>query len=387
MSFKRILFAVFLVALALGAGLAGALAGGAVVYRVMSQNQAQPAALPTQAAAVQNIPPSDQQEEIPLIQIETSRIDNAVTAAVNLVGPAVVTVVAEMPNQMSPFGLISGGTSTGSGVIITADGYIATNHHVIEDAESIKIVLANGDEAPVQLIGSDPYSDLAVLKADRAFESVAQLGNSDALQRGETVIAIGSPLGDFKNTVTAGVISATGRSLDTGSGYLMEDLIQTDAAINQGNSGGPLVNLAGQVIGINTLILRSSESGSVVEGLGFAVPSNNVQAIVNEVIQHGSVQRPYLGIRWQAISPAIAQRYGLPVEQGVYITEVFPGSPAEEAGLQQRDIVTQIGDYPIDEEHPYLNALFAYTPGVSVPVSIARNDQILTFTIILGKSE
>lgn len=386
MSWKRILFAVFLVALALGAGLAGALAGGAVVYRVMSQNQAQPAALPTQAAAVQSSS-LNQPQENPVIQVETSHINTAVTAAVNQVGPAVVTVVAEMPNQMSVFGLISGGTSTGSGIIITADGYIVTNHHVIDGADSIKIVLANGDEAPVQLIGSDQYSDLAVLKADRVFESVAQLGNSDALQRGETVIAIGSPLGDFKNTVTTGVISATGRSLDTGNGYLMEDLIQTDAAINQGNSGGPLVNLAGQVIGVNTLILRSSQSGSVVEGLGFAVPSNNVQTIVNEVIQHGAVQRPYLGIRWQAISPAIAQRYGLPVEQGVYITEVFQGSPAEDAGLQQRDIITQIGDFPVDEEHPYLNALFAYAPGASVPVTIARGSQKMTFTIILGKSE
>lgn len=383
MSLKRILFAVFLAALTLGAGLAGAVAGGLVVYRAM-QNQAPVSALPVQATPA---PAADVQADVPVIEISTTQINTAVTEAVNQVGPAVVTVVAELPTQLSPFGRISGGTSTGSGVIISADGYIVTNHHVIEGATTIKIVLATGEEEAVQLVGSDPYSDLAVLKAARPFDSVARLGNSDALQRGETVIAIGSPLGDFKNTVTVGVISATGRSLDTGSGYLMEDLIQTDAAINQGNSGGPLVNLAGQVIGVNTLILRSSESGSVVEGLGFAVPSTNVQTIVSQIIQHGSVQRPYLGIRWQAINASIAYRYGLPVEQGVYITEVFQGSPAEQAGLQQRDIITQIGDYPIDEEHPYLNALFAYTPGQTVQVSVARGTQVLTIPIVLGNSQ
>ena len=143
---------------------------------------------------------------------------------------------------------------------------------------------------------------------------MATLGNSDVLNPGETVIAIGSPLGDFKNTVTVGVVSATGRSIDTGNGYTIDGLIQTDAAINQGNSGGPLVNLAGEVIAINTLIVRNSGSGTVAEGLGFAIPINTAQAVADQIIQNGYISRPYMGINFQPITPDIANAYNLPVQ-------------------------------------------------------------------------
>ncbi len=385
MSWKRILFAVFIVLLALGAGMTGALAGGLAMYKAMQSNRT--AQVVTTSLVEQPEATLDASAGAVVINMEGSQINTAVTTAVEQVGPSVVTVVADMPDQLTPFGRIAGGSSSGSGVIISSDGYIVTNNHVIEDAVAIKVILADGSEQSVELVGSDPYSDLAVLKAAGPFEVTAQLGDSELLQRGETVIAIGSPLGDFKNTVTVGVISAAGRSLDTGNGYLMENLLQTDAAINQGNSGGPLVNLAGQVVGINTLILRSSESGSVVEGLGFAIPSRTVQTIVNEVILHGSVQYPYMGIRWQAINAAIAARYRLPVSEGVYISEVSSGSPAEAAGLQSGDIITQIGEHAIDTDHPYLNALFAYAPGETVEVKAARGDQILTFSVKLGQSE
>jgi 2-alkenal reductase len=230
------------------------------------------------------------------------------------------------------------------------------------------------------------YADLAVLKADGAVPAVATLGNSDALNPGETVIAIGSPLGDLKNTVTVGVVSATGRSIDTGMGYQIEGLIQTDAAINQGNSGGPLVNLAGEVIGINTLVVRSSGTGAVAEGLGFALPVNTAKAVAAQIIQKGYFSRPYIGTRWQTINPSIAMRYNLPVSWGAYVTDVVANSPASQAGLRQGDIITKIGDVSIDETHSFIDALFQYKPGDKVTVEVARGNQTIQVDITLGET-
>jgi 2-alkenal reductase len=214
------------------------------------------------------------------------------------------------------------------------------------------------------------------------------LGNSDLLKPGETVIAIGSPLGEFKNTVTAGVISATGRALDTGQGYVMEDLIQTDAAINQGNSGGPLVNLAGEVIGINTLVVRGSGfSSAVAEGLGFALPANTARIIGEQIIQTGYFARPYLGVDWQAINPRIAARFDLPVQWGAYVAEVYRNGPAEQAGIRQGDIITRIGEGSIDEEYSYVNALFARQPGEQVTVEVVRGNERLEIQVTLGEAQ
>jgi len=182
------------------------------------------------------------------------------------------------------------------------------------------------------VVGADKYNDIAVLKTEGAAPAVAALGNSDALQPGESVIAIGSPLGDFKNTVTVGVISATGRSIDTGEGYQIEGLIQTDAAINQGNSGGPLLNLAGQVIAVNTLIVRGTGSGAVAEGLGFAIPIDTARVVAAQIIEKGYFAHPFLGITYQPISPAVAQTYDLPVQWGVYVSRVRPTAPPAKAG-------------------------------------------------------
>jgi len=200
------------------------------------------------------------------------------------------------------------------------------------------------------------------------------------------VIAIGSPLGNFKNTVTVGVVSATGRSIDTGSGYQIEDLIQTDAAINQGNSGGPLMNLAGEVIGINTLVVRNTQSGGVAEGLGFAVPVNTARAVAEQIIQKGYFSRPYMGIRFQQVTPGVAAAYNLPVQWGVYITEVSQDSPASAAGLQQGDIIFKIGDVAIDESHSYINALFTFKPGDQIVLGVMRNGEEVDLTITLGES-
>lgn len=364
---------------ALAAGFLGAAAGGFVVYSVL-QNQVQTAQVQPSEGTLQPTQP------LARVEVDTIAMDSAIIKAVESVGPAVVTVVARMPDQFSLFGVISGGESTGSGFIISPQGYIVTNNHVVEGAESIKIILQNGTEQPVDLVGSDEFADLAVLKSDQPMPAVAVLGDSDAIRPGESVIAIGSPLGDFMNTVTFGVISATGRNLDTGEGFLMEGLLQTDAAINQGNSGGPLVNLSAEVIGVNTLILRGNGSSVTVEGLGFAIPSNTVQLVANQIIEKGRVSRPYLGIRWQTINPTLARRYNLPVEWGIYVSDVTAGSPADQAGIRRGDIITSIGGVEISESQPFLNTLFNFSPGEKVSVDLVRGDRSLTIDLVLGEA-
>jgi len=257
----------------------------------------------------------------------------------------------------------------------------------VENTKQVTIVLSDGTEEQATIVGTDPYSDIAVLKTDGKVPAVATLGNSDVLDPGESVIAIGSPLGNFKNTVTVGVVSATGRSIDTGNGYQIEGLIQTDAAINHGNSGGPLVNLAGEVIGINTLIVRSTNNGDVAEGLGFAIPANTAQAIAQQIIQLGYFSRPYIGINYQPIDPNIAARYNLPAQWGVYVTDVSANSPASDAGLKQGDIITKVGDIALDETHSYVNTLFTFKPGDQITLNVMRNGKDTQVQITLGESK
>jgi 2-alkenal reductase len=257
---------------------------------------------------------------------------------------------------------------------------------VVEGTRGVNVVLSNGSQEKATIVGTDQYNDIAVLKVEGKVPAVAALGNSDVLKPGESVIAIGSPLGDFKNTVTVGVVSATGRSIDTGQGYQVEGLIQTDAAINQGNSGGPLVDLAGEVIGINTLIVRNTGSGAVAEGLGFAIPVNTAQAVAAQIIQKGYFSHPYLGIAYQPIAPDIASTYNLPVQWGAYVTRVAANSPASHAGLQQGDIITRVGDVALDETHSYLNTLYTYKPGDQVSLTIMRNGQTLQLQVTLGEA-
>jgi 2-alkenal reductase len=371
------LFVVIVLIVAFLAAGVGAAGGSAAMYFLLRSNtSSNPAQVITATA----------QTATTSLRVESTDIETAITDGVEKVSPAVVTVVATLPDQMGFFGTVSGGQSTGSGFILTSDGYIITNNHVVDGAEKISVIFQNGEESEVQLIGTDQYSDIAVLKASGEMPATATLGDSDLLRPGESVIAIGSPLGDFKNTVTTGVISATGRSIDTGNGYSMEGLLQTDAAINNGNSGGPLVNLAGEVIGVNTLIVRNSSSGTTVEGLGFAIPSSSFKAIAEQLIKTGYVSRPYVGISWQTVTPTLAQRYRLGAQWGVYISAIQAGSPASDAGLQRGDIITSIGGVAIDESHPYLNILFTFTPGQQVTVEYVRQNQKGSTQLTLGES-
>lgn len=382
MSVKKLITFLVVVILIGGAALVGSVAGGVIVYSYIKKDLTATATLPTQSA-VQAVQANSQAQTL---AVNSTDVETAVTQAVQNVGPSVVTVVGTIPGQQTYFGYSGDSTSTGSGVIISADGYILTNNHVIEGAQKLQVIYADGSQVDASLVGTDQYSDLAVLKVTGKMPAVATLGNSDALNPGETVIAIGSPLGDFKNTVTVGVVSATGRSIDTGQGYTIDGLIQTDAAINQGNSGGPLVNLAGQVIAINTLVVRSSGSGTVAEGLGFAIPIDTARVVSEQLIQKGHVSRPYLGISWQPITPRVASIYRLPVQYGVYVTDVTANSPASKAGLQVGDIITGIDTTTLDETHAYINTLFQYSAGDTVTITLNRNGKTISVQVTLGES-
>jgi len=383
MSWKRMIY-IFVVMLVTGcSALSGGVVGGVVVYRAMNQGKSSST---TKSPQTVDVIPASANSTDQVLTVNTSEIETTITRAVQNTGPAVVTVVGTVAGQDTFWGPTGDQTVSGSGVFISQEGYILTNNHVVEGTKDVTIVLSDGSQQAATIIGTDQYADLAVLKTDGPVPAVAALGNSDVLNPGETVIAIGSPLGDFKNTVTVGVVSATGRIIDTGLGYQIEGLIQTDAAINEGNSGGPLVNLAGEVIGINALVVRGSGSGTVAEGLGFAIPINTAQAVAQQIIQNGYVPYPYLGIRWQAITPSIAARYRLPAEWGVYVTDVTANSPASQAGLRQGDIITGIDDATLDETHSYLNTLFLHQPGDQVTLTIVRGSKTLELQVTLGES-
>jgi S1-C subfamily serine protease len=363
---------------------AGAIGGSGILLLALNTGLIPKAeatlATPTTAAS--------QGEKNNKLVVSSTEVETAVTKTVASVGPAVVTIVGTIPGQRDFFGFSADQQVSGSGVIIMTDGHILTNNHVVEAAQDLNVVLADGEQRPAKLVGTDKFADIAIIKIEGAIPAAASLGNSDKLVAGESVIAIGSPLGDLKNTVTVGVISATGRSLDSGNGYQLMDMIQTDAAINHGNSGGPLVDLAGEVIGINTLIVRSSGfSSDTAEGLGFAVPSNTARAIAEQIVQKGYFSRPYMGIRYQWITPEMASMYNLPVEWGAYVAQLDANSPAARGGLQRGDIITKIGGQMLDDSHPYINALFAQSPGATIQLDVVRERKTIQLQVTLGESQ
>ncbi len=368
-----------LVVLLVLAGAIGGLVGGTVVLATIEQT--------TRTVVVEREKMVEPLGAEPLIQSVSVDMSSAVTDSVEAVSPAVVTVVSHYSTRKSAHGEIIDQDGSGSGFIISFDGYIVTNNHVVDGAEQVEVVLFDGTILPVEVIGTEPYADLAILFADTRMPAVAEWGNSDLLKPGETVIAIGSPLGDFTNTVTVGVVSATERTLEITQDYFLEGLIQTDAAINQGNSGGPLINLDGKVVGINSLIVRGGNGGNraVAEGLGFAIPSTFSREVADQLIKKGFFSRPFMGIRWVWITPELASRYEIPLDEGVLITDVVPGGPAEQAGINKGDILTSIMGQRIDASHPFRNLLFAHSPGAVIQLEIFRNDQIISTDLALGE--
>ena len=263
------------------------------------------------------------------------------------------------------------GTSTGTGVIITASGYVITNAHVVDGARQITVLLSDERQFPAELVGADTVSDLVVLHIDASDLIPAEFGDSSALRVGDSVVAIGDPLGiELRGTMTNGIVSAINRDVNTGGRTLT--LIQTNAALNSGNSGGPLINCYGQVIGINTLKMGVFTSQSGTEGLGFAIPSTTVKEIADQLISQGYVSgRPGIGITGEEVSSFYQHMYRLPA--GLYITEVDPESDAAEKGIEVSDILLSVGDYRIASTEDLTAAIASYEVGDTVRIVIYRS--------------
>ena len=304
-----------------------------------------------------------------------------VTEIAAKVGPSVVGII----NKQNVTSWWTGGTveqqGSGSGIIISSDGYIITNSHVIEGASSIEVVLSSGDKYPAMLIGQDVKTDLAVVKIDVKNLPAAELGKSSELRVGELAVAIGNPLGlEFQGSVTAGVISALNRTIDVdGRQYT---LVQTDAAINPGNSGGPLVNRYGQIIGINTVKISTSDT----EGMGFAIPIDVAAPIIEELISKGYVSgRPPIGIGVREITEDMSKYYNLPV--GVYVISISEGSGAEKAGILQGDVIIKADGKTVTNMDELNEVRDTHKAGETIKLDIVRSGKNMTVNVTLGEEK
>jgi len=266
--------------------------------------------------------------------------------------------------------------SLGSGFMLDSDGYIVTNNHVVEDADEIKVRLTNGKEFDAEVVGRDPKTDLALIRiAPSGDLEPLPLGDSDALKVGEWVVAIGSPFG-LEQTVTAGIVSAKGRVIGAGP---YDDFIQTDASINPGNSGGPLLDMKGRVVGINTAIVASGQ------GIGFAIPVNLAQNIIQQLKDEGVVNRGWLGVGIQDVTPELKEYYDLKSDSGVLVTEVYEGQPAERDGIEQGDVIVSVEGKKIEDARD-LSATIAGLPvGKTVDIRVVREDRERTVQVTLGR--
>jgi serine protease Do len=352
-------------------GAAGATAGGYVATTARlapaTDSPTGPGPLPT-AAPVQVIP---------------GPASDVVVDVVNELLPTVVTVINRLPNGTAQ--------SSGSGFVIDAGrGYLVTNNHVIENVRdtnpgaSFDVIFADNRVVKgAKLIGRDDKTDVAVLQVPAQSLKAAALANSDDIPVGSTVVAIGSALGELQNTVTTGIVSAKGRRVPETDTVVLEDLIQTDAAINEGNSGGPLIWAATkQVIGMNTLVNRQAGS----EGLGFSIASNTVRDIADELIKNGKIDRGAIGISYSLLTPRAAAALALPAQtQGILISQILAGSPAGQAGLKVNDVITKINDQQIDGTHPVSSVLLHTRPGDKVKLTIIRDGKQQTVDLTLGR--
>ena len=258
----------------------------------------------------------------------------------------------------------------GSGVIVQHDGTILTNHHVIDGAEQIQVELTNHRVFKAKVVGSDPPSDLAVLKIDAKDLDALSLGNSDQVRVGDIALAIGNPLG-LGQTVTAGIISAKGRATGLSDGSF-EDFLQTDAPINQGNSGGALINTRGELIGISSQILSTS-GGNI--GIGFAIPSNMARNVLDQILEGGKVHRGQLGVSIQPMTPELASKFGLSDVQGALVNSVIPNGPAAKAGIRQGDVIVDFNGAAVTDGNTLRNHVASTAPGTKVNLGIFRDHQ------------
>ncbi len=312
---------------------------------------------------------------------------SAITRVAAMVSPAIVTIQTGA-SAANPGGVFQE-QGVGSGVIFDANGWIVTNRHVVEGATTLTVLLEDGRHFDGRVYGIDTLTDLAIVKVEASGLPTAPIGDSGATKVGQLAIAIGSPLGTYTNSVTAGIISAFGRVIQVQDGTTLRNLIQTDAAINPGNSGGALLDSAGNVIGINTAI------ASTAEGIGFAIPINIVRPILQQALAGQQLARPWIGIRYVVITKQVAADQKLPVETGAWIQAsnpqtgaaspaVIAGSPADRAGLKEGDIITAVDGAKIDAVRPLDDILTQYAPGKTVTLDVLRDGQTITLQLTLG---
>lgn len=311
---------------------------------------------------------------------------SAIIDATKKIKPSVVSITSQ--EITSPFGFTTGGSS-GSGFIVTSDGIIVTNKHVVSENVEYTVYLADGKKYSAKILAKDPFNDLAFIKIEARSLPIADLGDSDQLQVGQWVIAVGNALGEFQNTVTSGVISGINRSVapsdpSTGQTEQLDGLLQTDASIFPGNSGGPLVNIQGKVIGINT-------AKGADQGLGFAIPINSIKNALESVKSSGKIVRPMLGVSFVPVNALVAKNYNLPVDYGALIyapmgqSAVVEGSPAQKAGLQVGDVITEINGDRITENTSLRTLLGKYQPNDEITIKIMRDRKEKTIKIKLAE--
>jgi S1-C subfamily serine protease len=314
---------------------------------------------------------------------------SAITTAAAKVSPAIVTITESgaAQNPSDPFGQIPS-TGIGSGVIFDSNGWIVTNKHVVAGSTTLQVALQDGRQFSGTIYGIDTLTDLAIVKVDATGLPAAPIGNSSAAKVGQLAIAIGSPLGTYTNSVTAGIISAFGRTIQVQDGTQLRNLIQTDAAINPGNSGGALLDAAGNVVGINSAVAQTAE------GIGFAIPINIAKPIMQQALAGQKLARPWIGIRYQALTQQIADQEKLAVSEGAWLQPaaagsatdpaIVPGSPAAKAGLAEGDIITSVDGVKITAIAPLDDILTEYVPGATVALDILRGGKTITLTLTLG---
>ncbi|KKQ73196.1 MAG: Protease Do [Berkelbacteria bacterium GW2011_GWB1_38_5] len=314
---------------------------------------------------------------------------SAITDTVKKVTPAVVSITSSR-NVQDLFGQILQQEGGGTGFIITNDGLILTNKHVAQSGDNLSVLTSDGKSYPAKIAALDPTNDLAILKIDASGLPVVDLGDSNDLQIGQWVIAVGNALGQFQNTVTIGVISARERQLVAGSGNgdqeQLNNLLQTDAAINSGNSGGPLVNLAGQVIGINTAVASNAQ------GIGFAITINQAKGALESYKKTGKIVKPYLGVQYVTLNKDIISQNNIKVDHGALIVSgrnqsaVVANSPADKAGIKEGDVVLEINGQRIDENHPLSAVLQQFQPDDEIELKISRDNKESVLKLKLGST-
>jgi len=271
-------------------------------------------------------------------------------------------------------------TSLGSGVVVSTDGYILTNNHVVEGATDVKVSFSDKEEYPAKIVGTDKYTDVAVLKINKTGLTALPFADSSHAQVGDVVLAIGEPFG-LGGTVTMGIISAKGRA---GLGIeRFEDFIQTDASINRGNSGGALIDTRGDLVGINTAILSGETGGN--QGIGFAIPANMARNVMDQIMKNGKITRGKLGIYPQELTPEMAKAFGIPNAHGVAIAQVEPNSPAKKAGLQVGDVITAVNGNPADDVNAFRLEVAGFAPNTTINLKVERNGQTLNVPVTLGE--